>query len=95
MRVQALGRDGQPYDEVLEGFSAVVVQHEFDHLDGVLYVDKALPRSLVFLDEYRRWGPPEEYEEDDLDEDYDDFDDDDDDDELVDPKPALRSATEA
>lgn len=63
VRLQALGRDGQPYDEVLQGFSAVVVQHEFDHLDGILYVDRVLPRSLVFLDEYRRWGPPEEYAE--------------------------------
>lgn len=91
--VQSLGRDGQPRDEVLEGFSAVVVQHECDHLDGVLYVDKALPRSLMFLEEYRRWGPPEEYDDEEYDEDFDD--DDEDDDELVDPKPALRSATEA
>jgi len=78
VHVRALGRDGTVYDEVLDGFSAVVVQHEFDHLDGVLYVDKALPRSLVFLDEYRRWGPPEEYVDDDEFED-DEFDDEDED----------------
>jgi hypothetical protein len=34
-----------------------VVQHECDHLDGVLYIDKADPRSLAFLPEYRRHGP--------------------------------------
>ncbi len=89
VRVQATMRDGSPFDEVLEGFPAVVVQHEFDHLDGVLYVDKVLPRSLVFLDEYRRWGPPEEYD-DELEED-DELEDELEDDELVDPKPALRS----
>ncbi|MEN0062801.1 MAG: peptide deformylase [Myxococcota bacterium] len=81
VRVRALMRDGSEYDEVLEGFSAVVVQHEFDHLDGVLYVDRVLPRSLLFLEEYRRWGPPEEYAEVEAYEDEEGFIDDDDDDE--------------
>ncbi|MEM6928742.1 MAG: peptide deformylase [Myxococcota bacterium] len=91
VRVEALMRDGTPFDEVLEGFSAVVVQHEFDHLDGILYVDKALPRSVMFLEEYRRWGPPEEYADDDEFEDEFEDDDEDEDDEPAD----LRSASEA
>jgi peptide deformylase len=34
------------------GFHARVLQHECDHLDGVLYIDKlADPTSLVFRDE--------------------------------------------
>lgn len=56
VRVQALDRHGQPVDLELRGFPAVVAQHECDHLDGVLYVDKAEPRSLMFLDEFRRYG---------------------------------------
>jgi len=61
VRVEALGRNGEPIAYELQGFHAVVVQHECDHLDGVIYVDRVLPRSLVFTREYRRWGAPEEY----------------------------------
>jgi peptide deformylase len=61
VRVEALGRNGEPIAYELQGFPAVVVQHECDHLDGVIYVDRVLPRSLVFTREYRRWGAPEEY----------------------------------
>jgi peptide deformylase len=50
-------RDGSAKEYVLEGFSAVVVQHECDHLDGVLFVDKADTRTLTFVREYRRYGP--------------------------------------
>jgi peptide deformylase len=61
IRVDALARNGEPIAYELQGFPAVVTQHECDHLDGVLYIDKALPRSMMFLSQYRRWGPPEEY----------------------------------
>jgi len=38
-RLRYRGRDidGRPIDRVVEGFHARVVQHEVDHLDGVLY----------------------------------------------------------
>jgi peptide deformylase len=61
VRVDALDRHGQPFSLEIEGFGAVVVQLELDHLDGILYTDRAMPRSLVFVQEYRRWGPPEEF----------------------------------
>ena len=39
-----------------EGFHATVFQHEFDHLDGVLYVDRlADTRRLAFEREFERW----------------------------------------
>ena len=42
----------------LRGFFATVFQHEFDHLDGVLYVDRLKdPKQLVFEDEYLRYFP--------------------------------------
>lgn len=73
--VHAQDRDGTAKAFELEGFPAVVVQHECDHLDGVLYIDKVLPRSLVFLEEFRRFGPPDEYaDDDDYSEEEDDFD---------------------
>jgi len=33
--------DGKKYKEKLKGFEAIVVQHEFDHLNGVLFIDRA------------------------------------------------------
>lgn len=37
IRYWGLDRHGQPIEQVAEGFHARVVQHECDHLDGVLY----------------------------------------------------------
>jgi peptide deformylase len=60
VRVQALDRHGAPLDFVWEGVRASVVQHETDHLRGVLYLDRADSRSLTFLREYERYVPREE-----------------------------------
>ena len=32
--------------EAIEGFTAVIFQHEIDHLDGILYTDRARPRDV-------------------------------------------------
>jgi peptide deformylase len=32
--------DGERVTETVEGFKAVVIQHEYDHLEGVLFTDK-------------------------------------------------------
>ncbi|MBN2258023.1 MAG: peptide deformylase [Anaerolineaceae bacterium] len=40
--IQVVGQDenGQAFDEIFEGFNAVVVHHEIDHLKGVLFIDR-------------------------------------------------------
>jgi peptide deformylase len=80
VRVEAFDRDGSAKEYVLKGFPATVIQHECDHLDGVLYIDRADPRSLAFLAEYRRHGPlvtnPEDYDDDEEGEEYEGEDDD-------------------
>ncbi len=38
--VRALDKDGQPFELTAEGLLAVAIQHENDHLDGVLMIDK-------------------------------------------------------
>jgi peptide deformylase len=38
--VRARGRDGQPFELEAEGLLAVAIQHENDHLDGVLMIDR-------------------------------------------------------
>jgi len=62
--VEALDRTGNPKRLELKGFPAVVVQHECDHLDGVLFIDRADTRTMAFLRELRRWGPLDEMDGD-------------------------------
>lgn len=59
VRFTALARDGTPFGGELQGIGAAVIQHETDHLDGVLFVDRADPRSLCFLREFGRHVPPQ------------------------------------
>ena len=40
------------------GWPARIVQHETDHLNGIVYVDKVLTRSLCANAEYPRWAAP-------------------------------------
>jgi peptide deformylase len=40
IQVRALGWDGEPQEIKSEGFEAVVIQHELDHLDGILFLDR-------------------------------------------------------
>ncbi|NLD19330.1 MAG: peptide deformylase [Clostridiales bacterium] len=41
VKIKGLGRDGQEQEYTFEGFPAIVICHEFDHLEGILYTDKA------------------------------------------------------
>jgi len=49
IRVRALDRDGQAFEQDAEGLLAVCIQHEIDHLDGKLFVDylSALKRNRI------------------------------------------------
>jgi peptide deformylase len=63
IRVEALDENGKPVDRVLRGWPARIVQHEVDHLRGILYLDRVETRSLSTSDNYAsRWAgrPPEE-----------------------------------
>ena len=63
VRVEAHARDGKPLRFDADGFHARVVQHECDHLDGKLYVDRMRSmETLTFLPEFHRYwlrGAPE------------------------------------
>ena len=55
VRVRGFDRDGQPIDMELEAFPARVVQHENDHLDGILYPMRMTDfRPMGFNDEVAR-----------------------------------------
>ncbi len=40
LHVTGIYEDGKHFDRVFEGFDAVVVHHEIDHLNGVLFIDR-------------------------------------------------------
>ena len=56
IRVRAYDRTGRKIEMQASGFTARVIQHETDHLDGVLFFDRMKTfGSLTFLDEYGRF----------------------------------------
>jgi peptide deformylase len=56
IRVDYLDQRAQAHSLIVEDFVATVFQHELDHLDGVLYVDKMKdPARFAFIEEYQRY----------------------------------------
>jgi len=56
IRVTALDRNAKRFELELKDFPARVVQHETDHLDGVLFFDRMKSLgSLTYLEEYSRY----------------------------------------
>ncbi len=55
VRYTGVTPDGARIDRTVEGFHAVVAQHEFDHLDGILYPQRMTDMTkLIFESEARR-----------------------------------------
>lgn len=50
--------NGIAHTRNFSGWQARIFQHETDHLDGTVYIDKALTRSLCANHEYPRWANP-------------------------------------
>lgn len=54
--VRAFDRRAKRFELRVSGFTARVIQHETDHLDGVLFLDRMNGfKSLTFLDEFGRY----------------------------------------
>ena len=51
VRLTGLDREGRPLDLKLEDYEARVVQHEQDHLDGILFVDRMTDLSSLGYDD--------------------------------------------
>jgi peptide deformylase len=49
IRARWLDLDGKPHDEVIEGLLATCLQHEMDHLEGILFIDhlSRLKREMI------------------------------------------------
>jgi peptide deformylase len=56
IKVRAFDRSGERIELRAANFSARVIQHETDHLDGILFFDRMKSfETLTFLDEYSRY----------------------------------------
>ncbi len=58
LRVIGLDEDGKAFDRIFVGYDAVVVHHEIDHLDGVLFIDRVEKFEDLYQlreDEYGRF----------------------------------------
>jgi len=56
IKVKARLFDGSPVSFTADAFHARVIQHEYDHLDGVVYLDRMdSPASLVFEEEWEKY----------------------------------------
>jgi peptide deformylase len=61
IHVRAFDRQGKRVELRVSGFTARVIQHETDHLDGVLFFDRMRSfQTLTFLDEFGRYWSREE-----------------------------------
>jgi peptide deformylase len=56
--LEALDRDGKPYTLEADGLLARAIQHEIDHLDGILFLDHLGPmKRQMLLRKYKRENP--------------------------------------
>jgi peptide deformylase len=56
VRVRYLDRDGEPQETVARGLTAGTFQHELDHLDGVLFLDRVTdPKTFSTWQQFKRY----------------------------------------
>ena len=56
VRVQGLDREGRRLDYIANGFEARIVQHEYDHLNGIVFLDRMRDlRSLGYTEEWSQY----------------------------------------
>ena len=56
IKLKARTVEGEPISLTADSFHARVLQHEFDHLDGIVFLDRmGSPRSLAFEPEWERY----------------------------------------
>jgi peptide deformylase len=61
IRYRGVDHEGHRIERIAKGFHARVVQHECDHLDGVLYPQRMTDLGkLIFESEARHWLPRED-----------------------------------
>ncbi len=62
LKIEYYDLDGKKHQKTFTGFPATVFSHEFDHLNGVLHMDKALELKVMNKDERREFRKNHDYE---------------------------------
>ncbi len=55
VKIKYFDLKGREFNEEYGGFIARVIQHEYDHLNGILFTDKVNPKTLMSGDEYSKF----------------------------------------
>jgi peptide deformylase len=59
VRVRWLDTEGERHEALRSGWHARILQHEVDHLNGILYIDRMYTRTFMTTDNYADWvGQP-------------------------------------
>jgi peptide deformylase len=65
LKVKARNVDGEAVSFTADGFCARVIQHEYDHLDGIVFLDRMTStQSLAFDQEWERYVLSTEHDDD-------------------------------
>jgi peptide deformylase len=60
IEVKGLGKDGKPLHFTTDGLLAICIQHEIDHLDGKLFIDRLSPiKSARLKSKIKKFGYPD------------------------------------
>ena len=54
IEVEFITREGEKLSLTLEDFTARIFQHEYDHLNGIVFLDRTDPKEFVTEKEYQR-----------------------------------------
>jgi peptide deformylase len=60
VRVEYLDEQAQPREILADGWYARILQHEIDHLEGRLYIDRMDTRSFATMENYLKYQRPPE-----------------------------------
>ena len=62
IEIEYLDINGNKKEMIFEGFPATVFSHEYDHLDGILHMDKALEVLVMEKEERKEFRKEHPYE---------------------------------
>lgn len=54
--------DGKKHQKTFKGFPSTVLSHEYDHLNGVLHIDKSLENRIMDVEERKEFRKTHDYE---------------------------------
>ena len=63
VKIMYLDQHGQQHEQIISGFTATIIQHEYDHLNGILFPRRVLEQKGQLYKSYRNADGEDEFEE--------------------------------